>query len=178
MNPAMECVLGGVSTACASIFSNPLEVVKTRMQLQGELQARGSYKIHYRNVFHAFYTIAQVDGARALQKGLVPAVCYQAVMNGLRLGNYQMLTNAGFTTNADGSLSYLGCVAAGAGSGCLGAFFASPMYMVSFLVFKWLPCTASSGSDSLLLMPHRIARSGIPLEQTRADIVTIAKLIH
>lgn len=27
---------------------NPLEVVKIRMQLQGELKARGQYAIHYR----------------------------------------------------------------------------------------------------------------------------------
>ena len=59
IHPVMECILGGVSTSCACFFSNPLEVVKTRMQLQGELQARGSYMVHYRNVFHAFYTIAR-----------------------------------------------------------------------------------------------------------------------
>ncbi len=134
MNHAMECVLGGISTSCACIFSNPLEVVKTRMQLQGELQARGSYKMHYRNVFHAFYTIARVDGLTALQKGLVPGICYQAIMNGFRLGNYQAITNAGLTKNADGSLSYFRCVAAGAISGCIGAFFASPMYMVRYFI--------------------------------------------
>jgi len=50
------------------------------------LQALGTYKVHYRNVFHAFYTIARVDGVLSLQKGLVPAVIYQFIMNGLRLG--------------------------------------------------------------------------------------------
>ncbi len=126
----MECVLGGLSTSFACVFSNPLEVVKTRMQLQGELQARGSYKVHYRHVFHAFYTIARYDGIRALQKGLVPGICYQSIMNGFRLGNYQAMTNAGFTKNSDGSLNYFRCVIAGAVSGCIGAFFGSPMYMV------------------------------------------------
>jgi len=45
------------ATMCAALFSNPLEVVKTRMQLQGELQARGEYVRPYRNAFHAFGTI-------------------------------------------------------------------------------------------------------------------------
>ena len=33
-----ECVTGGLAASGACLFSNPLEVVKTRMQLQGELQ--------------------------------------------------------------------------------------------------------------------------------------------
>ena len=70
----MEFLLGGVSACGAGFFTNPLEVVKTRMQLQGELRARGQYAVHYRNVFHAFYNIAKVDGITALQKGLVPAL--------------------------------------------------------------------------------------------------------
>jgi len=86
--------------------------------------------VHYRNVFHAFYTIARYDGIAALQKGLVPGLYYQIVMNGLRLGSYQILTNAGFTRNQNGSLHYGKCMLAGAMSGCTGAFFGSPMYMI------------------------------------------------
>ena len=51
-------------------------------------------------------------------------------MNGLRLGSYQIITNAGFTRNQNGSLHYGKCMLAGAVSGCIGAFFGSPMYMV------------------------------------------------
>lgn len=41
----MEFVLGGVAAAGAGFFTNPLDVVKTRIQLQGELQNRGTYKV-------------------------------------------------------------------------------------------------------------------------------------
>jgi len=44
----MELVLGGVAAVGAGLFSNPLEVIKIRMQLQGELQAKGKYAVHYR----------------------------------------------------------------------------------------------------------------------------------
>ena len=92
VNLLTECFSGGVAACGATLFSNPLEVVKTRMQLQGELQARGSYNVHYRNVFHAFYMIGKNDGLLALQKGLIPGLGFQLVMNGIRLGSYQCLT--------------------------------------------------------------------------------------
>lgn len=53
---------------------------------KGELKGKGTYQLHYRNVFHAAWTIARTDGVLALQKGLGPALVYQFVMNGVRLG--------------------------------------------------------------------------------------------
>lgn len=44
----MEFVLAGTAAALAGGICNPLEVVKIRMQLQGELRAKGSYAVHYR----------------------------------------------------------------------------------------------------------------------------------
>ena len=115
----------------ACVFTNPLEVVKTRMQLQGELKALGSYQRHYRNVFHAFYTIGRYDGMFALQKGLAPALWYQFFMNGIRLGSYQCFVNVGLTKKPNGEVSFVKSVAAGAVSGCAGAFVGSPFYLVS-----------------------------------------------
>lgn len=130
-----EYFLGGLGACGACLFTNPLEVVKTRMQLQGELQSRGSYSRHYRNVFHAFYTIGRVDGLTALQKGLVPGLWYQLFMNGVRLGTYQTLINFGVTKTSKGEVSLPKSVAAGAFAGCVGAAVGSPFYLVS-LTFK------------------------------------------
>lgn len=82
----MEFVIGGSAAVCAGFFTNPLEVLKTRMQLQGELQTRGQHAVFYKNVLHAGYVVAKNDGILALQKGLVPALWVQLVMNGTRLG--------------------------------------------------------------------------------------------
>ncbi|KAL3860903.1 hypothetical protein ACJMK2_007066 [Sinanodonta woodiana] len=129
-NKLIEFGLGGLAACGAGVFTNPLEVVKTRMQLQGELQAIGKYTVHYRNSFHAFYIIGKTDGLLALQKGLVPAIYYQFFMNGFRLGTYQGLINAGLTQDANGKVSFVRSVMAGAFAGCVGAFFGSPFYMV------------------------------------------------
>lgn len=126
----VEFILGGIATSGAGFFTNPLEVVKTRMQLQGELKAKGQYPVHYRHVFHAFYTIARNDGIKALQKGLVPALWYQFFMNGVRLGTFQAFDNMGFTRDRDGHVSFYKSVCIGAFAGCVGAIVGSPFYMV------------------------------------------------
>jgi len=126
----MELALGGVAAVCAGVFSNPLEVVKIRMQLQGELQARGAYAVHYRNVFHAAYTIGMKDGLIALQKGLVPALWYQWVMNGTRLGLYQMGKNYGLTSKENGDVSMLASVGVASCTGAIGATIGSPWFLV------------------------------------------------
>lgn len=123
-------MLGGVAACGACLFTNPLEVVKTRMHLQGELKGRGTYRVHYRNVFHAFYTIGRVEGVSALQKGLVPGLFYQFIMNGVRLGSYAAIESAGYTHNK-GRVSPLKSTGVGALSGVLGAIVGSPVYLVS-----------------------------------------------
>lgn len=136
----------GASAACgACFFTNPLEVVKTRMQLQGELKARGTYAVHYKNAFHAFYTIGRFDGLRSLQSGLAPALAYQAVMNGCRLGSYQVFTNLKLTANSEGKIEFWRCLLAGAVSGAIGSFLGSPAYMVSTETSK-VSCMWAFGS--------------------------------
>ncbi|XP_076867374.1 solute carrier family 25 member 35 [Brachyhypopomus gauderio] len=125
----MDFVLSGVAACGACLFTNPLEVVKTRMQLQGELKSRGTYRVYYRNVFHAFYTIARVEGVVGLQKGLTPGLLYQFVMNGVRLGSYAITESAGYI-HTDGRVSAVKSTVAGAVSGVVGAFIGSPICLV------------------------------------------------
>ncbi|XP_078615816.1 solute carrier family 25 member 35-like [Branchiostoma floridae x Branchiostoma japonicum] len=125
-----EFLIGGVSACGATLFSNPLAVVRTRLQLQGELKPRGTYQRHYRNVFHAFFTIGRVDGLLALQKGLVPALWSQFFMSSVRLGTYQSLHNLGLTTDSSGNVVWWRSIIAGAVAGCAGAFVGSPIIMV------------------------------------------------
>lgn len=48
-------------------------------------------------------------------------------------GTYSVLNDMKLTRDREGNLSFARCIGAGAFSGCIGAFAASPMYMVSLL---------------------------------------------
>lgn len=123
--PPLDFAMGALACCAACVFTNPLEVVKTRLQLQGELRARGSYQRHYRGVLQALWVVGRTDGLKGLQKGLSAGLIYQGVMNGVRLGSYSYCEALGITSYHGGSLL------SGAGAGALGAFIASPAYLVS-----------------------------------------------
>ena len=52
-----DFITGALGTICACFFSNPPEVIKTRLQLQGEL-AKSQTKI-YKNPFQGRYFLVQ-----------------------------------------------------------------------------------------------------------------------
>lgn len=54
-------------------ISNPAEVVKTRLQLQGELAKAGTPKV-YKNALDAVAKTWRNEGIRGVQRGLGPAV--------------------------------------------------------------------------------------------------------
>ncbi|KAG8505620.1 Solute carrier family 25 member 34 [Galemys pyrenaicus] len=81
--PAVDLVLGAAACCLACVFTNPLEVVKTRLQLQGELQARGTYPQPYRGLVASLAAGARADGLLGLQKGLAASLLYQGLMNGV-----------------------------------------------------------------------------------------------
>ncbi|KAM6435182.1 solute carrier family 25 member 34 [Liasis olivaceus] len=124
LSPPVDFVLGAAACCMACVFTNPLEVVKTRLQLQGELRSRGSYHRHYRGVLQATLAVSRADGLRGLQKGLTAGLLYQGLMNGVRFGFYSHAEDVGLTQHPGGT------VAAGAVAGALGAFVGSPAYLV------------------------------------------------
>lgn len=66
----MDFLIGGVAATCAGFFSNPFDVIKTRQQLQGELEkpVKGSKK-YYTTQWAAIKTIVRNEGILGLQKG-------------------------------------------------------------------------------------------------------------
>lgn len=127
----MEFMIGAGAAVGAGCFTNPLEVVKTRMQLQGELMAKGQYTVHYRNFFHAFYIIGKTDGILALQKGLAPSLVHQVLLNGTRLGIYQFAEDRKWHLKDNGEVSLANTMMISSIAGAVGAYTGSPFYLVS-----------------------------------------------
>lgn len=129
----MEFFLGGAAAVVATVFTNPLDVVKIRMQLQGELKARGMYSVHYRNLFQALYAIGRADGVRALQKGLLASAGHQFALNAIRLGAFHFAEDQGWTTDQSGTRTSLPkSITISAVGGGLGALAGSPFYLVYY----------------------------------------------
>jgi len=163
----MEILAGGLSAAGACCFTNPLEVVKNRLQLQGELRARGQYVKTYRGPVHGLLVMARTDGLVSLQSGLFPALLYQLVMNGLRLGTYAELDRRGFIKNKTGEVSTLKTIGCSAFSGVIGGFVGSPIFLVKTQLQTASSSTISVGTqhnhNSMVSALRNIySRGGVP----------------
>ncbi|CAL1128556.1 unnamed protein product [Cladocopium goreaui] len=85
---ASEFLLAGASACGAITLTNPVDVVKTRLQLQGELRASGAA---YTGISQALLRILRQEGLRGLQRGLFAAYLLQFSNVGCRFGTYGSL---------------------------------------------------------------------------------------
>ncbi|XP_076634934.1 solute carrier family 25 member 35 [Colletes latitarsis] len=128
--PGIEFAIGALAAVGAGFFTNPIDVIKVRLQLQGELEARNSYKKIYKNTLHAGYLIAKHEGVLALQAGIVPALYFQVVLNGIRLGVYNVSKKYNLITNKKGDTNILKTAIVSGTAGSIGAILGSPFYML------------------------------------------------
>ncbi|KAG9416710.1 hypothetical protein AC1031_001091 [Aphanomyces cochlioides] len=126
---AVDFALAGSATALATVGSNPMEVVKTRMQLQRELLGNGELRL-YKNFFHGFYSICKHEGIVGLQRGLVAGMSYNLVMNGVRLGGFESIQKIVGATDPTAPTYFVRNTVAGALSGSIAAVFGSPFFLV------------------------------------------------
>ncbi|KAG5498617.1 hypothetical protein JKF63_02903 [Porcisia hertigi] len=119
---------GAVASMCATVISNPFDVMRTRMQLQGELCKRGEYRVVYHNLAQGMLRVVDEEGARALQKGLLSSVMWQVTQNGIRIGLYPAVRAE--MSHACGSDAIYVSVLAGGLCGLVGSYVSSPFQMV------------------------------------------------
>lgn len=74
--------------------------------------------------------IARNDGIIGLQKGLVPSLYFQIILNAARLGIYNTAYEHGLTRGRDGNVSLLLSCVYGATGGFVGAALANPFFML------------------------------------------------
>ena len=120
---------GALASIGATVVSNPFEVMKTRLQLQGELMKKGSYHQKYNGMLSGMSKVAGQEGLLALQKGLWASMIHQVVQNGLRFAIYPQFQAHLKRINDDqpgfGVNVLSGCLA-----GLIGAVVSNPFMMV------------------------------------------------
>ncbi|KAG0052439.1 Mitochondrial oxaloacetate carrier protein [Gryganskiella cystojenkinii] len=136
-------IAGGMAACGAVTLTNPAEVIKTRLQLQGELvkQSPNIPKI-YTSFPQALTHILRYEGIRGIQRGLGSAYMYQLLMNGTRLGLYEPIKfqihrlvdytsgSVGVSATGQRNNNNLVNIIAGGTGGVLSAFLASPLFLV------------------------------------------------
>jgi len=126
-----EIAAGSVAASCTATLFNPLEVVKTRLQVQSEIAAAEGRAPLYRGFLHALRKIAMEDGLFLFwQHGFVGFVGRDALYSGIRIGAYPSVRNfyAGAENSAEIPLSSK--LLAGMTTGAIGSFLANPFDVV------------------------------------------------
>lgn len=156
--PHEEALLAAVSSAGASVFSNPLDVARVRSQLQmeGQSAARGATRGLMSGPLHSVVHIARAEGAAALTRGLSAAMAYNVVLNGTRFSVFSLLTSSR-SEPSDGLLRRWGSeglslpTVSGVLAGCAAGFLASPLAQVRTLqqgIVSPAQTTSSASSSS------------------------------
>lgn len=66
-------VIGGMASCTAEVFTFPIDLTKTRLQIQG--QKLENISIKYKGMFHCFKVVLKEEGMSALFSGYFIAAC-------------------------------------------------------------------------------------------------------
>lgn len=117
--------LSAVASGVAETVTFPLDITKTRLQLQGQSSSSGPK----RGLFTMMRGIVVEEGFTALYQGLPAAVMRHVIYTGARMGVYEELRGA-MGKNADGSFPIWKAMICGMSAGAVSQLVASPTDLV------------------------------------------------
>jgi solute carrier family 25 (mitochondrial oxoglutarate transporter), member 11 len=121
LTAARPFILGGIAGCIATSVVQPIDVVKTRLQLQGEgTKAASSSPIAMAR------SIVSKEGPKALYTGLSAGYARQIVYGSARLGLFRTFSDLFKRMNDGKPLPVWQKMAAGWGAGALGSFIGNP----------------------------------------------------
>ncbi|XP_055924228.1 mitochondrial uncoupling protein 4-like [Argiope bruennichi] len=131
-------VLSSSAATVAETATYPLDITKTRLQIQGEAalnKCSGSNahvynKVKGRGMLHTAIGIVQEEGLFKLWQGVTPAIYRHLVYSGCRMTFYEVFREKLLKTKQNGGPVLWKSVLCGSLSGALGQFLASPTDLV------------------------------------------------
>ncbi|XP_043933021.1 mitochondrial 2-oxoglutarate/malate carrier protein [Protopterus annectens] len=118
---SIKFLFGGLAGMGATVFVQPLDLVKNRMQLSGE----GARTKEYKTSFHAVGSILRKEGVRGIYTGLSAGLLRQATYTTTRLGIYTILFEK-FTKQDGTPPNFFMKALIGMTAGAVGAFVGTP----------------------------------------------------
>ena len=102
MSAILDVGLCSLAPMMAVLLTNPFDVAKVRMQLQGELLRRGSYVKVHPTTLHVLAATLRAEGIAGCQRGLPVAIVRECSKNSLRIGLFAPLMNVLHDRDAHG----------------------------------------------------------------------------
>uniref|UniRef100_A0A8C4S1M2 Mitochondrial 2-oxoglutarate/malate carrier protein n=1 Tax=Erpetoichthys calabaricus TaxID=27687 RepID=A0A8C4S1M2_ERPCA len=158
----------------ATVFVQPLDLVKNRMQLSGE----GVKTREYKTSFHAVASILRKEGIRGIYTGLSAGLLRQATYTTTRLGIYTILFEK--MTSADGKPpSFIMKALIGMTAGATGAFVGTPaeVALIRMTSDGRLPPEQRRGYSNVFNALFRITREEVKLFHSRGCVPTMARAV-
>ncbi|XP_074845110.1 mitochondrial uncoupling protein 4 isoform X3 [Carettochelys insculpta] len=127
--------LSACAATVAELVTFPLDLMKTRLQIQGEAavhryEAAARRAVLYRGMLRTAAGIVQEEGLLKLWQGATPAVYRHIVYTGVRMVTYEHLRDSVLDRAEDKSFPLWKSVFGGMTAGAIGQFFASPTDLV------------------------------------------------
>mmetsp|Transcript_16291 Transcript_16291/g.25452 ORF Transcript_16291/g.25452 Transcript_16291/m.25452 type:complete len:123 (-) Transcript_16291:107-475(-) len=89
----LKFLFGGISCMTAACVTNPIDVIKTRLQIQGELSQQKMFATDrkYKGSLRGTIHIINTEGMVGLYKGIQASLLREAVYSTLRIGGYDIM---------------------------------------------------------------------------------------
>ena len=122
--------LASTSSMTASFITNPVDVIKVRMQLEGELKFNTPlHKRYYKGFVRGLFRILLDEGPGGLLKGVTASLLREFSYGGIRLGAYEPIKELYGATDPSHTPLWKK-IAAGGTSGMIGSAIANPTDVV------------------------------------------------
>ncbi|EDV91835.1 mitochondrial uncoupling protein 4 [Drosophila grimshawi] len=131
---ACTYVVSVVAASVAELATYPLDLTKTRLQIQGEaasVATIGAVKsnMQYRGMVATAFGIVREEGAIKLWQGVTPALYRHVVYSGVRICSYDLMRKE-FTQNGSQALPVWKSAICGVTAGAVAQWLASPADLV------------------------------------------------
>ncbi|XP_068158664.1 mitochondrial uncoupling protein 4 isoform X1 [Drosophila tropicalis] len=135
---ACTYIVSVVAASIAELVTYPLDLTKTRLQIQGEgaalvNAATSTSNMQYRGMMATAFGIAREEGALKLWQGVTPALYRHIVYSGVRICSYDLMRKE-FTQNGKEALPVWKSALCGVTAGAVAQWLASPADLVKVQV--------------------------------------------